>query len=291
MSETKIVVTGANGQLGKELQQVSAGYPQFGFIFLSKNDLPIQETERIRQFFESSHPSYCINCAAYTAVDKAETEKDLAFLINGESVGELASICKSSKTKLIHISTDYVFSGNPGKPWKEDDPTFPVSVYGASKLAGEQLAMQNNGDNTIIFRTSWLYSTFGNNFVKTMIRLFNERSSIEVVNDKTGSPTYAADLAKTMMQIISDKKFKQGIYHYSNQGQTNWYEFAVAIKELLRSNCQISPISSLQYRTAAQRPQYSVLDTTKIRSVYGVDIPGWESSLTSCINRLKKEGV
>jgi dTDP-4-dehydrorhamnose reductase len=290
MSETKIVVTGANGQLGKELQQISASYPRCSFIFLSKNDLPIQEPEAVRQFFEITKPSYCINCAAYTAVDKAETERDLAFLINGESVGRLASCCKLVGTKLIHISTDYVFNGNSCGPLKEEDITSPINVYGASKLKGEELAFQNNEDKTIVVRTSWLYSTFGNNFVKTMIRLMNERASIDVIRDQTGSPTYGRDLAKLIVQIIVSNKFIAGIYHYSNQGEISWYDFAMAIGEIIHSNCKINSISSSQYNSAAKRPLYSVLDTTKIRSVYGIEIPGWKSSLISCIDRLK-EGV
>ena len=290
MSPVKIVVTGANGQLGKELQMISVDYPLFEFIFLSKDDLPIHHREEVQDFFKKTEPTHCINGAAYTAVDKAESEKENAFLVNGESVGVLASICKSTETKFIHISTDYVFDGNSAKPLKEDDATMPINVYGASKLSGEILAMQNNKDSMII-RTAWLYSAFGNNFVKTMIRLMSEKKSINVVSDQIGSPTYAADLAKTIMQIISSGKFVSGIYHYSNEGEISWYEFALAIKEMIGSNCQVNPIPASQYPTPAKRPQYSLLDKTKIKTSYGIEIPEWKSSVARCIKQLVRKEV
>jgi len=290
MSVIKIVVTGASGQLGKELNKISIDYPQCEFIFLSKEGLSIHHTEQVQLFFKTTQAEFCINCAAYTAVDKAESERDMAFLINGESVGVLSAACKSSGTKLIHISTDYVFDGNSGKPLKEEDATIPINIYGASKLKGEKLAMQNNNDSMII-RTAWLYSTFGNNFVKTMIRLMREKESINVVSDQIGSPTYAADLAKVIMQIISSSKFVAGIYHYSNEGQVSWYEFAVAIRELINSKCQVNPIPASQYPTPAKRPQYSLLDKTKIKAVYGIEIPDWKSSLIRCIDQLKQREV
>lgn len=285
MPEKKIVITGASGQLGKELQVISSAYPEFNFIFLSKEDLPIDHNDEVQQFFLRTQPAYCINCAAYTAVDKAESQKDIAFLINAQSTGSLAAICQSSGVKLIHISTDYVFDGNSSKPLKEEDPTSPINVYGASKLKGEELALQNN-DDTIIIRTSWLYSSFGNNFVKTMIRLMKEKDSVNVINDQLGSPTYAADLSKTIMQIISSEKFLKGIYHYSNEGEITWYDFALAIRALTGSACKVNPIPTSQYPTAAKRPSYSLLDKTKIKAVYGVDIPFWNSSLAKCINQL-----
>jgi dTDP-4-dehydrorhamnose reductase len=290
MSPIKIVVTGANGQLGRELQMIAADYPLFEFIFLSKDDLPIEHLGEVQDFFKKTEPTHCINCAAYTAVDKAESEKEKAFLINGESVGVLASICKSTETKFIHISTDYVFDGNSSKPLKEVDATMPLNVYGASKLNGEILATQNNSDS-IIIRTAWLYSAFGNNFVRTMIRLMGEKKSINVVSDQIGSPTYAGDLANTIMQIISSGKFVSGIYHYSNEGETSWYEFAIAIKEMIGSNCEVNPIPASQYPTPAKRPQYSLLDKTKIKTIYDVEIPEWKSSLRKCINQLVRKEV
>ncbi len=283
-----IVVTGANGQLGKELQKLASDYCQFDFIFLAKEDLPIHEFDRVKQFFDDKHPEFCINCAAYTAVDKAETEKDAAFLVNAASTGVLAQACSLHHTKFIHISTDYVFDGSSDVPLKEENATAPVNLYGASKLKGEELALQHNPD-TIIIRTAWVYSEFGNNFVKTMIRLMNERKEVRVVNDQIGSPTYAADLAAVIMQIISSGKFIPGIYHYSNEGRISWYEFALAIKELINSNCEVIPILSSQYPTAAKRPQFSLLDKTKIKTTYGIDVSDWRMSLIACINKIKKQ--
>jgi dTDP-4-dehydrorhamnose reductase len=287
MSRNKIMVTGADGQLGKELRLVSRRYSRFDFIFLSKNDLPIDQADKLHLFFEGVKPSYCINCAAYTAVDKAEKEKDLAFLVNGESVGKLALECEKQGTKLIHISTDYVFNGNSSQPLNEEDQTSPINIYGASKLEGEQLAILNHPD-TLIIRTAWVYSEFGNNFVKTMIRLMNEKETINVVEDQIGSPTYAADLAELILQIIDREKFIPGIYHYSNEGRISWYDFALAIKDFTGSNCKINPIPSSQFPTAANRPNYSLLDKTKIKSVYSITVPDWKASLFVCITRIKE---
>ncbi len=290
MQKPTILVTGANGQLGKELQVLSAEYPSFKFLFLSREDLPIDNFELLRNYFKITQPQYCINCAAYTTVDRSETEKDLAMLINGESVGVLAAICKEHQTKLIHISTDYVFDGEGKQPYKEDDPTEPVNYYGLTKLNGEQLCLISD-PGAIIIRTSWLYSEFGSNFVKTMLRLMKEKEQIGVVNDQVGSPTYAADLADTILKIIGNQKSeienrKSGIYHYSNEGIINWYEFAVAIKEISGSNCKVNPILTSQYPTPAKRPHYSVLDKSKIRSVFGIQVKDWKESLRKCINKL-----
>jgi len=290
MSEIKIAITGANGQLGKELRLLADAYPQFDFFFESKEDLPIDDEKKVSLFFQTLKPAYCINCAAYTAVDKAETDQQTAFKINAEAVGLVASACKSQHTKLIHISTDYVFDGNSSIALKENEATKPVNGYGASKLRGEELALRNN-EATIIIRTAWLYSEFGNNFVKTMIRLMREKESINVVNDQIGSPTYAGDLANAIMQIISSRKFVPGIYHYSNEGRISWYDFAVAIKELIHSHCRINAIPSSAYPTAAKRPRFSLLDKTKIKSIYGIEIPEWKSSLIRCLNQLKKSEV
>ena len=282
-----ILVTGSNGQLGKELQQLAVVYPQYKFVFASREDLKLHHFPLVENFFLATKPQYCINCAAYTAVDKAESEKDMAMLVNGEAVGHLAAICKKYQTKLIHISTDYVFDGESETPYKEDDTTNPKNVYGASKLLGEQLCMKENADS-IIIRTSWVYSSFGHNFVKTMMRLMSERNEINVVSDQIGSPTYAADLAKTILDIIASGKWESGIYHYSNEGKISWYEFAVAIKELTGSNCSINPIPTSAYPTPAKRPHYSLLDKERIKAVFQITVPPWKSSLQRCIAAISK---
>ena len=288
----KILVTGANGQLGKELKKTSSSFPQFDFIFLSKEDLPIHHFEMVRHYFNTYQPQYLINCAAYTAVDRAEQEKDRAFHINGEAVGVLAAVCKEHHCKFIHISTDYVFDGTATVPYKEDSPTNPQSVYGESKLEGEKQALQFNPDS-IIIRTSWVYSEFGKNFVRTMVKLMKEKDEINVVNDQIGSPTYAADLADAILQIIIFNTQHstiniQGIYHFSNEGIISWYDFAVAIKELTGSNCKINPISTSQYPTAAKRPAYSTLDKTKIQQTFGITLKDWKKSLAVCIQKIKE---
>ena len=282
----KILVTGSNGQLGKELKQLEASFPQFDFIFLSREDLPIHHFELVRNFFKGYHPQYLINCAAYTAVDKAESEKELAFQINAESVGVLAAVCKEYQTHFIHISTDYVFDGTATTPYTEDSPVNPQSVYGASKLKGEKEALQFNPE-AVIIRTSWVYSEFGKNFVKTMLKLMSEKEELNVVSDQVGSPTYAADLAEAILKIISSGKWHPGIYHYSNEGVISWYDFAVAIKELSGSNCSVKPIPTSRYPTPAKRPAYSVLDKTKIQAVFGLRLKDWKSSLATCISLIK----
>ncbi|MFM8711405.1 MAG: dTDP-4-dehydrorhamnose reductase, partial [Sphingomonadales bacterium] len=274
----KVLVTGANGQLGKELRQLEKLWSQFDFLFLSREDLPIHHFELVRQYFAAEQPDYLINCAAYTAVDKAESEKELAYQINAESVGVLAAICKQQHCRFIHISTDYVFDGNGHRPYNEEDPCAPTSVYGASKLEGEQLALQYDPD-CIIIRTSWVYSSFGKNFVKTILRLLAEKPALSVVNDQQGSPTYAADLAEAILMIISSGTWKPGIYHYSNAGAITWHTFALAIAQWQHSSVPIQGISTDQYPTAARRPAYSVLDSTKINETFGVPIKDWKESL------------
>jgi len=280
-----ILVTGANGQLGKEIKQLESAYPGFRFIFLSREDLPIHHFELVRNFFKGYTPQYLINCAAYTAVDKAESEKELAFQVNGEAVGVLAAVCKEYGTKFIHISTDYVFDGNGKAPYATDAPTNPQSVYGASKLKGEQEAMQYNADS-IIIRTSWVYSEFGKNFVKTMRKLMSEREELKVVNDQIGSPTYAADLAGAILQIIAGGKWEPGIYHFSNTGVISWYDFAVSIKEHSGFKCRILPIPSTDFPTPAKRPAYSVMDTSRIFTTFGLTPKDWEQSLVTCLKKL-----
>ncbi len=281
-----ILVTGANGQLGHELQSIAGKYEQLNFIFTDQGELSIVDEASVQSFFKNTPINFCINCAAYTAVDKAESEKEKAFVVNAEGVGNLSKACAAYKAPLIHISTDYVFDGTATTPYTESQTPHPVSIYGESKLAGEQLALQNNPD-TIIIRTSWLFSTYGNNFVKTMIRLMNERESISVVNDQMGCPTYAADLAEAIINIILNySSEKAGIYHFSNQGAISWFDFAVAIKELINSNCMVNSITTEQYPTAAKRPQYSVFDTAKVRNIFHIEISGWKAALERCIKQL-----
>lgn len=283
-----IVVTGANGQLGNELKAVAPQFGEYRFLFVTKEELAIEDIDAVKKYFSTNTPAYCINCAAYTAVDKAETEKNKAFLINAEAVGNLATACKQHDVQLIHISTDYVFDGTAKQPYKETDDTCPINTYGKSKLKGEELALLND-PSTIIIRTSWVYSSFKSNFVRTMLRLMKEKDSINVVNDQYGSPTYAADIATAIMKIISSGKSREmpGIYNYTNAGITNWYEFALAIKELSGSNCIVNPVTTAQYPTAAKRPLYSALDTKKIRDCFDIVIPQWKDSLEHCLKLLK----
>ena len=285
MAENKtILVTGANGQLGSEMQVISSAYPNYTFLFVTKNELSIDDTEAVKLYFDQHKIDFCVNCAAYTAVDKAETEIEKALLINATAVGNLAAICKTHHTQFIHISTDYVFDGTATKPYKEDNAVSPVNSYGATKLKGEELALQNN-PSSIIIRTSWVYSSFGNNFVKTMLRLMKDKEQISVVSDQVGCPTYAADLAGAIMKIITTKNAAEqaGIYNYSNAGIINWHQFAMAIKEISGSKCLVNPIPSIQYPTPAKRPAYSVLDTSKIQKNFNIQIPEWKDSLQKCL--------
>lgn len=287
----KILVTGANGQLGKELQDLVLSYAQFEFVFLSREDMPIHHFELVRNFFKTLKPHYCINCAAYTAVDRAESEQDLAFQINGEAVGVLAAVCKTHNCKFIHISTDYVFNGEATYPYTENFPTDPVNSYGASKLEGEKQAIQLD-PACIIIRTSWVYSSHGKNFVKTMIRLMNEKDQVSVINDQLGSPTYAADLAEAILKVIADSqvqtdRWMPGIYNFSNEGVITWYEFAVAIKEIINSACEVKPITTSEYPTPAKRPAYSVLNKSKIQNVFGIQLKDWKESLKICITKMQ----
>ncbi len=285
MSKPKILVTGSNGQLGKELQALSPLYAEFEFVFYSKSDLSINDSILVNDCFSKIMPQYCINCAAYTAVDKAETEIKQAFLINGEATGILAAACKSFNTKFVHISTDYVFNGLATQPYKEDHPVDPVNAYGASKYKGEELTIKENED-AIIIRTSWVYSEYGNNFVKTMIRLMKEKEQLGIVSDQYGSPTYAADLSMAILDILKSGKWKGGIYHYSNDGIISWYQFAEAIKKLTGSDCKILPITTVQFPTPAKRPAYSVFDKEKIKTDYFIKIPMWQDSLQNCLKKI-----
>jgi dTDP-4-dehydrorhamnose reductase len=290
MSQPVIVVTGANGQVGQELRVLAALYPAFEFVFTSHDTMPVNDEAAVQKVFAAHRPVYCINCAAYTAVDKAESEQDLAYQVNAEGTRILAAACKANNTRFIHISTDYVFNGQSPAPYTEDAATDPVNTYGATKLKGEQLCLQYNPE-AIIIRTAWVYSSFGKNFVKTMMKLMQDRPAINVVSDQVGAPTYAADLAKCMMHIVAGDHAKTvnwvaGIYHYSNQGRISWHEFAVAIKELTGSACTVNPIPSEQYPTPAKRPAFSLLDTNKIRNTFKCTIPECKDSLRECIKLL-----
>lgn len=285
-----IIVTGSKGQLGQELQRLAPAFPSYTFHFFDRSELDITNTEQVHRIFTSLKPAACINCAAYTAVDKAESEQEAAYAINADGSKNLAAAAKEQSARFVHVSTDYVFNGQGEWPYKESDPTDPINLYGASKLKGEQLAVEANPE-TVVIRTSWVYSSFGNNFVKTMLRLMQSRTELSVVADQTGSPTYAADLAETIMQLVRSRQWQSGFYHFSNEGVITWYEFAREIQHYTHLNCTVHPISTEQYPTPAKRPKYSVMDKEKIRQVYGVTLVPWRSSLYRCLDLLKEEGA
>ena len=286
----RVAVTGSNGQLGKELDRIANDHPRFRFTFLSRKEFPLEDPDKIASWLNHYPVDIFIHCAAYTAVDKAESEKEKAFQVNATAPGLIASILSKSNTRLIYISTDYVFDGTSASPLKEDAVTNPINIYGASKLEGERIVMHNNPASLVI-RTSWLYSTYGNNFVKTMSRLMKNQVSVKVVSDQKGSPTYAGDLALAIMEILETDRFLPGTYHFSNEGETTWYEFALEIKKLTGNACEILPIPSSGYITPAKRPAYSLMDKSKIKKAYGLIIPDWQTSLALCIDLLKKQEV
>jgi len=284
-----ILITGANGQLGSELQKLIPLYPQFRFFPTDIDTLDLCNKAAIESFVDKNRIDYIINCAAYTAVDKAEDDIALCYRINCDAVRNLAEA--AGQAKIIHISTDYVFDGTSDRPLRETDKTNPQSVYGKSKLEGEQILLKIAPGGSIIIRTAWLYSSFGNNFVKTMIRLGKEKDSLNVVNDQIGTPTYAADLAKVILQIIEESEknntFHAGIYHYSNEGVCTWYDFCLKIHELAGiKTCKVNPVSTAEYTVKAPRPLYSVLDKTKIKETFHLKIPQWEESLEKAIQLL-----
>ena len=278
----KILVTGANGQLGSELKVLSTDYSQFEWVFADRSLLDLSDLASISNVLETIQPQIIINCAAYTAVDKAETEAELADVLNHQAVAVLAQWSAIHNCRLVHISTDYVFDGNSSVALTEEAPTAPINVYGQTKLAGEQACLREN-PNSIVIRTSWVYSRFGNNFVKTMSRLIQERDSLNVVNDQIGSPTYAADLAQAILTIITHSHWQAGSYHYSNEGEISWHEFALAIQQIGGWDCAISGIPSSNYPTPAQRPRYSLLDKSKITTTFGVAVPAYRESLERCM--------
>lgn len=284
----KVLVTGSNGQLGSELKHLSSVNTNFEFTFIDSDVLNLSKPQEIIDYFADKSFEAIVNCAAYTAVDKAESESELADLINHQAVATLASIAKEKNIKLIHISTDYVFDGTNYRPYIEADLTKPVSVYGKTKLGGEQAIFSVCPSNTAIIRTSWLYSGFGNNFVKTMLRLGSERDSLNVIFDQVGTPTYARDLARVILEILPKlKNTKPEIYHYSNEGVASWYDFAKAIFKISNINCKVNAITTAQYPTPAVRPNYSILDKAKIKSEFGISIPYWQDSLAECLNGLE----
>ncbi|WP_312355083.1 dTDP-4-dehydrorhamnose reductase [Empedobacter sp.] len=274
----RILVTGANGQLGQSILEQSKNYKEIECFFVTRNELDITNEELINHYFEDKSFDFVVNCAAYTAVDKAEDDQENAYLVNAKATEFLAKITNQKGIPFIHVSTDYVFDGTEAQPRLETDQTNPIGVYGQTKLDGENLALENNS-KTIILRTAWVYSRFGNNFVKTMLRLFNDKDSISVVADQIGSPTNAIDLADVILTIILKDDLTYGIFNYSNEGKCSWFEFAQKIKELSNSTIEINPVPTSAYPTKAKRPAYSLLDKSKIKEVYQFDIPTWEDSL------------
>jgi len=280
---TTILVTGGNGQLASCIKDVEKQYDDLNIIYTDHLELDICNLNQIQTFFKSNPQiDYCINCAAYTAVDKAETEAEKAFEINATGAKNLAQVCNDHDAILIHVSTDFVFDGEKNEPYTETDAANPISVYGASKLQGE-VEIQQALKEYFIIRTSWLYSEYGNNFMKTMLRLAETRDGISVVSDQIGTPTYAGDLAEIIIQIINTKTEKYGIYHYSNEGVASWFEFAKEIFKLTKNKIKVNPIPSIEYLTPAKRPKYSVLDKKKIIDVFKIDIPFWRESLKKVI--------
>lgn len=287
----KVLITGAYGQLGSDLKTLSNDFLDIEWYFTDYDTLDITDSGAINSYFDRCHPDFAINCAAYTAVDRAENEVEKATLLNKVAAGNLALLCKEKDAKFIHISTDYVFDGMAFIPYREEDETNPQSVYGKSKRDGELAVIEQNPQSVII-RTSWLYSSFGNNFVKTMIKLGNERDHLKVVFDQVGSPTYAFDLASAIIQIVrlsagNVKNWKPGIYHYSNEGVCSWYDFAIEVHQIAGISCRVEPIESKDFPTLAKRPAYSVLNKAKLKSTFGIEVPYWKHSLLKCIKLIQ----
>ena len=287
----KVLITGSNGQLGSEIRELAANYSKLDLVFKDLPGLDICNFNLLQSFITENNINAVINCAAYTAVDKAEEDAEIAERVNSMGVSNLVNALEKVNGKLIHISTDYVFDGDHFSPYKESDPVNPIGVYGETKRAGE-LAVINSDIDSIVIRTSWLYSSYGNNFVKTMLRLGNEKENLGVIFDQVGTPTYARDLAKTCLEILtganSVKISKDGnLYHYSNEGVASWYDFAISIMELGGENCKVKPIQTKDYPTLAKRPQYSVLNKFKIKTDFKIEIPYWRDSLKDCLEKIK----
>ena len=292
-----ILVTGSTGQLGSCFQQLSKGNPSTDFLFADSEVLDISDKKCVQRFFmEHQNIEWVINCAAYTAVDKAESEPEKARQANVKGVKNLAEACAACGATLIHFSTDYVYHSRQNTPFEESDSVSPKSVYGSSKLAGERAALKVYPQGTMVIRTSWVYSPYGHNFVKTMLRLGAGRDSLNVVSDQIGTPTYAPDLAAAVMQIIHQvesadvsKEKIAGIWHYSNEGVASWYDFAVAIFELSHLKCRVLPIKTSDYPTPARRPPFSVLSKSKIKATFHLDIPHWRQSLEVCLKEMDEK--
>lgn len=286
----KILVTGAEGQLGTEIRLAAGQYPEFNFVFTDINELDLTNQDETTNYIEQVKPDFLINCAAYTAVDIAEKDTELAKIINTKVPAYLGKMANQHGFKVVHVSTDYVFDGTSYLPYTENDLVSPESVYGKTKLNGE-IALLKESPDSIVIRTSWLYSPHGNNFLKTMIRLGKERDQLKVVYDQIGTPTYAGDLAQTILEIISktssDKvTWKPGIYNYSNEGVCSWYDFAKAIHQISGIHCEVNPITTEEYPTPAKRPAYSVLNKSKIKRIFDLEIPYWRDSLERCIHEI-----
>ncbi len=282
----KILVTGANGQLGQCLQKISSQFEEFEFIFTDSETLDITNKEEVNDFFWQNALDFCVNAAAYTAVDLAETEVEKAFLVNADGTENLAEACAENNAQFIHVSTDYVFDGENNLAYTEEDFTNPLGVYGASKLAGDELALEVN-PCSVILRTSWVYSEFGKNFVKTMLNLFATKEELSIVADQFGQPTNANDLAEAIMKIIKSEKITPGIFNFSNLGRISWFDFAEKIAELSEAKIKLNAIETSQYPTPAKRPKNSVLDLDKISKTYAVQLKPWEESLEDCVQILQ----
>ena len=288
----RVLITGSNGQLGSEIKELSNIYDKLEFVFKDLPDLNICDANFLNTFILENNINAVINCAAYTAVDKAEDDVEISEQVNVKGVLNLVNALKKVNGKLIHISTDYVFDGSNSEPYKESDKVNPLGVYGKTKRDGELFVIKSAIDS-IIIRTSWLYSSFGKNFVKTMYRLGNEKNSLSIISDQIGTPTYARDLAKVCLDIISISDTKRissngKVYHYSNEGVTSWYDFACSVMELSGSNCKVKAIQTIDYPTIAKRPHYSVLNKAKIKNDFNIEIPYWKESLKDCIDKLKQ---
>ena len=282
----KILDTGANGQLGQCLQKISSQFEEFEFIFTDSETLDITNKEEVNDFFWQNAPDFCINAAAYTAVDLAETDIEKAFLVNADGTENLAEACADNNAQFIHVSTDYVFDGENNLAYTEEDFTNPLGVYGASKLAGDELALEVN-PCSVILRTSWVYSEFGKNFVKTMLSLFATKEELNIVADQFGQPTNANDLAEAIMKIIKSEKITPGIFNFSNLGRISWFDFAEKIAELSDAKIKLNAIETSQYPTPAKRPKNSVLDLDKISKTYAIQLKPWEESLEDCVQILQ----
>ncbi|MBI1224201.1 MAG: dTDP-4-dehydrorhamnose reductase [Bacteroidetes bacterium] len=288
-----ILVTGSKGQVGMELQTLATQFSNFDFIFVDVEELDITDSKAVKTFFAENKVDYCINCAAYTAVDKAETETNLAWKVNTVGPENLSVACAANNALMLHISTDYVYHTQSTKPYIETDFTNPQGTYARTKLNGDEAVLKNHPGGAMVIRTSWVYSSFGSNFVKTMLRLGSEREEISVIYDQIGTPTYARDLAKVLLEIVQkienqsvDQKYFTGVYHFSNEGVTSWYDFAVAIFDQKNLSVKVKPIETKDYPTPAKRPPYSILNKNKIKQNFGVEISHWQHSLWECLELL-----